>query len=220
MALEAPPPAASAPLRVGLTGGVASGKSTVSRLFVELGVPVIDADQIAREVVAPGSELLAQLFELFGAQLRLADGSLDRAALRRLVFADAGKRRQLEALLHPLIRQRTEAAGAQAGGCYQIHVIPLLIETGARSRYGRVLLVDCPPELQLARLVARDGLDAAQARAMLDAQASRETRLAAADDVIVNDADPAALSPQVAALHQKYLALAGDVYARRAPQAQ
>jgi dephospho-CoA kinase len=202
------PPATPKPLRVGLTGGIASGKTTVSLLFGGLGVPVIDADQVARDVVAPGTRLLTQVFESFGAQLRRADGSLDRTALRRLVFEDAGKRTQLEALLHPAIKARTERLAAQARGPYQIHVIPLLVETGVESQYDRVLLVDCPEAVQLARLQSRDGCDAQQARAMLGSQASREARLAVADDVIVNDALAADLAPKVAALHQRYLALA------------
>ena len=201
-------PATGRPPRIGLTGGVASGKTTVSLLFGALGVPVIDAEQVARDVVAPGTRLLAQVFENFGPQLRRADGSLDRSALRRLVFTDTRTRRQLEALLHPAIRVRTELLAAKAGGQYQIHVIPLLVETHAGSQYERVLLVDCPESLQLARLLARDGGDAQQAQIMLASQASRETRLAAADDVIVNDGAPADLTPKVAALHQKYLALA------------
>jgi dephospho-CoA kinase len=196
------------PPRIGLTGGIASGKSTVSRLFGALGVPVIDADEVAREVVAPGSMLLQQVFEKFGPQLRRPDGALDRTGLRRMIFADAARRHQLETLLHPAISVRTEKLAAQAGGPYQIHVIPLLVETHGGSRFERVLVVDCPRALQLARLQARDGCDAEQARAMLDAQASREARLAAADDVIVNDGVPADLVPKVAALDQKYRSLA------------
>ena len=158
---RAPRPAVHAQAAaIALTGGIASGKSTVSRLFDALGVPVIDADQVARDVVAPGTTLLAQVFERFGAQLRRPDGSLDRTGLRRLVFADPARRRQLEALLHPAIRVRTENLAAQAGGPYQIHVIPLLVETHAGAQFDRVLLVDCPEALQLARLQARDGCDA------------------------------------------------------------
>jgi dephospho-CoA kinase len=201
-------PAPGRPLRVGLTGGVASGKTSVSLLFGALGVPVIDADQVARDVVAPGTRLLAQVFENFGPQLHRPDGSLDRSALRRLVFGDIRTRRQLEALLHPAIRVRTELLAAKAGGQYQIHVIPLLVETHVESQYDRVLVVDCPESLQLARLVARDGCDAQQAQTMLASQASRAARLAVADDVIVNDGQPAELTPKVAALHQQYLALA------------
>jgi dephospho-CoA kinase len=195
-------------LRVGLTGGIASGKSTVAQLFGAQAVPVIDTDQIARALVAPGTALLLQLFDRFGEHLRRPDGSLDRLALRRLVFEDAGQRRALEALLHPAIRERTEALATQLGGPYQIHVIPLLLETRGQARYDRVLVVDCPEALQLARLQSRDGCDAQQARAMLAAQTSRAARLAAADDVILNDAEPAALAPQVAVLHRKYLQLA------------
>lgn len=208
MSARAATPAEGRPLRIGLTGGVASGKTSVSLLFGALGVPVIDADQVARDVVAPGTRLLAQVFENFGPQLQRADGSLDRPALRRLVFSDIRTRRQLEALLHPAIRVRTELLAAKAGGRYQIHVIPLLVETHVESQYDRVLVVDCPESLQLARLQARDGCDAQQAQTMLASQASREARLAVADDVILNDGQPADLTPKVAALHQKYLALA------------
>jgi dephospho-CoA kinase len=196
------------PPRIALTGGIASGKTTVSHLFGALGVPVIDADQVARDVVAPGTRLLAQVLETFGVQLRRADGSLDRTGLRRMIFTDPGKRRQLEALLHPAISVRTEKLAAQAGGPYQIHVIPLLMETHAASRFNQVLVVDCAEALQLARLQARDGCDAQQARAMLGAQASRAARLALADDVIMNDGDVADLALKVAALHQKYRQLA------------
>jgi dephospho-CoA kinase len=202
--------------RIALTGGIASGKTTVSQLFGTLGVPVIDADQVARDVVAPGTALLAQVLDAFGQQLRRPDGSLDRTGLRRLVFADSSKRRQLEALLHPAISVRTERLAAGAGGPYQIHVIPLLVETNAAWQFDRVLLVDCPEALQLARLLEREGGDAQLARAMLGAQAGRDARLAAADDVIVNDGATADLVPKVAALHQKYQALAAAAH----PQAQ
>jgi len=202
--------------RIALTGGIASGKTTVSQLFGTLGVPVIDADQVARDVVAPGTALLAQVLDAFGQQLRRPDGSLDRTGLRRLVFADSSKRRQLEALLHPAISVRTERLAARAGGPYQIHVIPLLVETNAAWQFDRVLLVDCPEALQLARLLEREGGDAQLARAMLGAQAGRDARLAAADDVIVNDGATADLVPKVAALHQKYQALAAAAH----PQAQ
>jgi dephospho-CoA kinase len=217
---RAAPPARSKPLRIGLTGGIASGKSTVAHMFAALGVAVIDADQVARDVVAPGTALLARVIEEFGAQLRRADGSLERTALRRLVFEDPGKRSRLEALLHPAIRARTEQLAAQARGGYQIHVIPLLVETNAGSQYQRVLVVDCPEALQLARLQARDGCDAEQARAILGSQAGRAARLAAADDVILNDSGTADLAPKVAALHQKYLGLAATPGTTRAGDAR
>jgi dephospho-CoA kinase len=201
------------PLRIGLTGGIASGKSTVAARFAELGVPVIDADAIAREVVEPGTALLDALLARFsdaararfGQPLRRADGALDRALLRRLVFEDAAQRHALEALLHPAIQVRAEQLAAQAGGPSQVHVVPLLAESNARSRFDRVLVVDCPEELQRARLQRRDGISLEQAQAMLDAQASRAERLAIADDVILNDDGTAALAAPIAALHQRYL---------------
>jgi dephospho-CoA kinase len=204
---SAPDAPRSRPPRVGLTGGIASGKSTVSRLFGDLGVPVLDADIIAREVIAPGTALLTTLFERFGPGIRAGDGSLDRSALRRLVFSDDGRRRELESLMHPAIRARTEQLAAEAEGAYQLHVVPLLVETHAQDRYDRILVVDCPESQQLARLLARDGMSEAEARAMLSSQSSRATRLASADDVILNDGALDALRPRVAALHERYLAL-------------
>jgi dephospho-CoA kinase len=197
--------------RVGLTGGIASGKSAVAALFAALGVPVIDADIVARELVARGTPLLASLFERFGVGIRAPDGSLDRSALRRLVFGNDTLRRELESLLHPAIRARTEQLAMVAGGPYQLHVVPLLVETNAKLRFARVLLVDCPQSLQLERLLARDHLAPTEARAMLAAQASRAARLAVADDVIVNDGALDDLAPQVAALHVRYLELAASL---------
>lgn len=205
-------------LRVGLTGGIASGKSIVAQRFAALGVPIIDADEVGRELVAPGSALLQTILERFGPAtlqryghaLIRGEGSLDRALLRRLVFEDAAERRALEALLHPQIRARIEALAAAVSGPYQLHVVPLLVESHAEARYDRVLVVDCPAAQQLKRLRERDGIDERQARTMLDAQVSRELRLAAADDVIVNDAAPEELAPQVQALDQKYRALAAS----------
>jgi dephospho-CoA kinase len=196
------------PPRIGLTGGIASGKSRVSALFADLGASVIDADQIARDVIAPGTALRAQLLERFGAAVRAPDGGLDRTALRRLVFADQARRHELEALLHPAIRERTEQLANEATGPYQLHVVPLLAETHAAGRYARVLVVDCPESLQIARLRARDGSSEQEARAILAAQASRAERVALADDLILNDAAVEALAPQVLALHQRYLRLA------------
>jgi dephospho-CoA kinase len=196
------------PWRVGLTGGIASGKTTVAKLFAALGVPVIDTDEIARAVVARGTPLLASIGERFGAAVIAPDGGLDRRALRDRVFADAQLRRELEALTHPAIRAEMEARSASAGGRYQLIVIPLLIETGAASQVNRVLVVDCAEDTQLRRLRARDGCSGEQAAAMLAAQAPRSARLAAADDVITNEGDLAALRDQVEQLHARYLELA------------
>jgi dephospho-CoA kinase len=195
--------------RVALTGGIASGKTTVSRLFAALGVPVIDSDEIARDVVAPGTPGLAAIVARFGEGVLQADGALDRRRLRGIVFADPGARADLEAITHPAIRAEMERRSAQAGGPYQVLAIPLLVEGGAaRSRVDRVLVVDCPPDVQVRRVMARDRCTEAQAYAVLAAQAGREARLAAADDVIANDGDLAGLRDQVEALHRRYLAAA------------
>jgi dephospho-CoA kinase len=198
------------PLRIGLTGGIASGKSTVGAMFAALGVPVIDTDQIARDVVAAGSPLLARLIGRFGAQLLLPDGQLNRRALRERVFANAADRTDLEALLHPAIMAELERRSAQAGGPYQILAIPLLVEHELGDRVDRILIVDCDEDLQLRRVQIRDGVTLAQAREVLAAQASRAARLAAADDVIVNDGDLHGLRGQVEALHGRYGTLARE----------
>jgi dephospho-CoA kinase len=195
-------------LRIGLTGGIASGKTMVSRLFAARGVPVIDTDDLAREVVEPGTEGLAAIRERFGAAVIGADGRLDRRALREQVFRSSEARRDLEAITHPRIRALLEQRSAAAGGPYQILVIPLLVESGRRMAVDRVLVVDCPESLQRERLMRRDGSSRTQAEAILAAQASRAERLALADDVIRNDGDPAAVETAVAALHQRYLELA------------
>ncbi len=194
------------PLRIGLTGGIASGKTAVARLFAAHGVPVIDTDEIARAIVQPGSPALEHLVSLFGRDILDPSGTLDRKRLRGLVFADPQRRRQLEQVLHPAIRAELERRSATAGGPYQILVIPLLVETDARYM-DRVLVVDCSESTQLRRLIARDGGTEAQARAILAAQAPRAQRLKRADEVITNDGDFSALPPQVDALHVKYLAL-------------
>jgi len=195
-------------VRIALTGGIACGKSTVANLFAGLGVAIVDTDLLAREVVAPGSALLPQIAAHFGASVMQADGTLDRAKLRERVFADAAERRWLEALTHPAIRALTDARCDSAAGRYVIVAIPLLVETGGTGRFDRVLVVDCDPELQLARLQARDGATRAQAERMLAAQATRAQRLAVADDVIRNDGDLAGLRVQVEKLHRAYSNLA------------
>ena len=199
--------------RVGLTGGIASGKSTVASLFAALGVPVIDTDQIACDVVAPGTGLLAKIRAEFGDAVMAPDGSLDRRALRSRVFGDSAEataaRRKLEALTHPAIRAEMEARSARAGGPYQILAIPLLVEGGSRSHVDRVLVVDADEATQVRRLQARDGSTLAEARALLAAQADRAARCAAADDLITNEGDLGALAAQVERLHAAYLAAAG-----------
>jgi len=196
-------------LRIGLTGGIASGKSTVARRFTELGIPVIDADESSRLVVAPGQPGLAQVVERFGPGVLSAEGKLDRPAMRALIFADSGKRRDLEAILHPLIRADMERRAAGAAGAYLVMAIPLLVESAARDRVDRILVVDADETAQLARLTARDSVSLEQARATLAAQASRESRLKVADDVLVNSGTVAQLREAVDRLHQRYLRLAG-----------
>jgi dephospho-CoA kinase len=194
--------------RVGLTGGIASGKSTAAKFFGALGVPILDSDQIARDVVEPGQPPLERLVERFGPSILTADGHLDRPALRDIVFSDPKARTDLEALTHPAIGAALEARSATAGGPYQILVIPLLVEKHLGSQVDRVLVVDCDEALQISRLRSRDGSTPEQVRAILNAQVSRSTRLKAADDVITNEADMSAVQNQVAALHARYLALA------------
>jgi dephospho-CoA kinase len=191
--------------RVGLTGGVASGKSAVSRIFLTLGVPIIDTDELARDVVEPGQPPLEALVERFGPSILTADGHLDRPALRNIVFSDPLARADLEALTHPAIGAAVERLSAASGGPYQILVIPLLVEKNLASQLDRVLVIDCDEALQIERLRARDGSTEVQARAILNAQASRAARLQAAHDVIKNDGALRALRPQVAALHAQYL---------------
>ena len=194
---------------VGLTGGIGSGKSTVADCFATHGVPVIDTDVIARELTAPGGAALDAIRAAFGETVMQTDGTLDRAALRRRVFTDADARRQLEGILHPRIRRVVEQTLAALAAPYVLIVIPLLVETGGyRDLLNRVLVVDCPEDLQIARVMARSGLSRDEVMAILAAQAGRAERLAVADDVLVNTASPEALRARVAALHQRYQTLA------------
>jgi dephospho-CoA kinase len=194
---------------VGLTGGIGSGKSTVADCFAALGVPVIDTDVIARDLAAPGGAALDAIRAGFGEAVMQADGTLDRAALRRRVFADSAARHQLEAILHPRIRQVVGDMLATLTAPYALIVIPLLAETGGyRDVLNRVLVVDCPEDVQIARVRARSGLTQAEIKAILAAQAGRAERLGVADDIIVNTASLETLRAEVAALHQRYLALA------------
>ncbi|MEJ0098640.1 MAG: dephospho-CoA kinase [Pseudomonadota bacterium] len=193
--------------RIALTGGVASGKSTVARLFVALGAQLIDTDQIARNVVVPPSAVLDRIAARFGTDMLLANGSLDRARMRRLVFADSAARGDLEAITHPAIHEEVERLSRTAGGPYQLIAIPLLVETNTADRYDRVLLVDSQPDTRQRRLMVRDGVDAAAAAAILAAQATRDARRALAHDIIDNDGDIGQLAAQVETLHRRYLAL-------------
>jgi dephospho-CoA kinase len=196
---------------VAVTGGVASGKSEVTRRFEALGIVVADADVAARLAVAPGSAGLAEVVAAFGEDVLDADGSLDRAAMRRHVFADDAARRRLEAIIHPRVRAELLRECAAAPSPYAIAAIPLLAEGGGRAAYPwlqRILIVDVPVEVQRARLMRRDGSDAALAERMIASQASRAQRLAIADDVIVNDGGLALLDSHVAALDRRYRTLA------------
>ena len=196
------------PYTVALTGGIASGKSEVARRFAALGASVVDADVVARELVAPGMPALAEIAAAFGSQMLDESGSLERTEMRALVFGDADARRRLEAILHPRVRAEMLLRTDAATGPYVLLVIPLLVETAGYEWVDRVVVVDLPRDIQLARAIARDRMAPSLAEAMIDAQASREQRLAAADDVIDNSGPPDALDARVAALHATYIALA------------
>jgi dephospho-CoA kinase len=203
-------------MRIGLTGGIASGKSTVTQRFAELGVPVIDADLLSRSVVESGKPGLAQVVQRFGVGVLDADGRLDRRALRNLIFKDSSLRQALDAILHPLIRAEMEREADVAKGPYVVMAIPLLVEGGsAEKRVDRVLVIDAEETLQIQRLQARDGSSTEQARAILASQADRAARLAAADDVLSNTGTVAELRQAVDRLHEKYLQLAQTSPSRR-----
>lgn len=195
-------------LSIGLTGGIGCGKTTVANMFAALGASVVDTDLIAHSMTVPGGPAMAAIRAAFGERFLTAEGALDRAAMRALVFSDPAAKLRLEAILHPLIRATAEAEAAAATGAYVIYVVPLLIESGNwRDRVARVLAIDCPESMQIARVMARNGLQEEQVKAIMAAQVSRQDRLAAADDVITNDDGIAALTPQVEALHANYSAI-------------
>ena len=196
------------PLVIGLTGGIGSGKSAASAIFSRLGAPVIDADSIAHALVAAGEPALAEIAVSFGEDILGSDGELDRDALRRRVFADSGERRRLEAILHPRIRRRIQDFIRDTRHPYCVVVIPLLLETQQSDLVDRVLVIDIPPETQISRVSGRDGLGREDIQAIIDVQAARETRLAAADDIIDNTGELDALESQVRSLHARYLELA------------
>jgi dephospho-CoA kinase len=205
---------------VGLTGGIGSGKSAAAACFAALGVPVVDTDAIAHELTAAGGVAIAAIRQVFGDAVLTADSALDRAAMRRRVFADAAERARLEAILHPMIRAESEARLRRpARADYALLVVPLLAEANSyRERMNRILVVDCPEETQVARVMARSGLSRAEVLAIMAAQASRAARLAIADDVIANDAGLAELQACVAGLHRRYQEMArASATARETP---
>ncbi|WP_234084400.1 dephospho-CoA kinase [Azonexus sp. R2A61] len=196
---------------VGLTGGIGSGKSTVADAFVAQGAALVDTDAIAHELTAPQGAAMPELIAAFGDDIVDADGALDRAAMRRRVFADPAARGRLEAILHPRIRALSAERVQAASAAYAILAVPLLVESGQwQTRCDRVLVVDCPEAVQIERVGRRSGLSADEVRAIMAAQASREQRLAVADDIVRNDGERTNLYRQVAALHLKYLELAAE----------
>ncbi len=197
-------------LTIGLTGGIGSGKTTVSDTFQSLGVPVIDSDVIARKVVEPNEPGLDEIIRLFGKEVLHPDGTLNRKQLRNLVFASKSAREQLEQILHPLIRQRSQQQLAALDMPYAILSIPLLVETGLDDSVDRVLVVDCPEQVQIERICKRDNISSHQARAILVAQCSREQRLQAADDIINNNQSLEGLTQEIHSLHQQYLSIAAQ----------
>jgi dephospho-CoA kinase len=195
-------------LRVGLTGGIGSGKSTAAALFAGHGVPVIDADEIARQLVTPGQPAYEQVIRTFGSGIVATNGRLDRDRLRRIVFADPEQRKRLEAILHPLVRREIQRETRRLQAPYCIIVIPLLIEANQRDLVDRVLVIDCDEELQLQRIAGRSQLTEDEIREIVSAQLSRTERLRHADDVILNNTDLGELRANVEARHQRYLTLA------------
>lgn len=195
---------------VGVTGGIGSGKTAVTEAFIHLGIDIVDADLASRVVVEPGTPALASIAEHFGTNILLPDGSLDRAALRRIIFANSSEKRWLEQLLHPLIAMEIGRQLAAADSPYVIFVSPLLVESQQSAFCDRIAVVDVPEAMQLQRTMTRDANDADQVRRIMASQASREQRLQRADDVIDNSGSLEQLHERVAALHRHYLQLASE----------
>jgi len=196
---------------VGLTGGIGSGKSAVATLLGELGASIIDTDAISHSLTAAGGAAMPAIETLFGSKYLTSEGALDRAAMRELVFSDQGARLQLESVLHPLIAQKTQVEANQANGLYLIFVVPLLVESGRwKDRVDRILVVDCSEQLQIERVTRRNNLSAGQVQAIMATQANRAQRLAAANDVVVNETSLEALRAELKKLHQRYLGLAHE----------
>nr|WP_320125101.1 dephospho-CoA kinase [uncultured Shewanella sp.] len=194
---------------VGLTGGIGSGKTTVANLFAAEGITLVDADIVAREVVAPGSTGLEAIVTHFGAEILTPEGELDRAKLRQRIFSHPEEREWLNQLLHPMIRQEMLAQVEKATSAYVIMVVPLLFENGLDRLVNRTLVVDISPELQINRTVKRDNVDASQVNNIISSQCSRSDKLARADDIIDNQGEISSLKREVLALHQRYLQLSG-----------
>jgi dephospho-CoA kinase len=195
-------------LKVGLTGGIGSGKSTVAKALQAKGVVLVDADKIAREVVQPSELALQEIAKAFGSTILLADGNLDRAALKQRIFSNSDAKVQLENILHPRIRQRIlERIDEAAGTPYVVADIPLLVENNYPQYFDRVVVVDCPEEIQIARVQARDEMSEAQIRSIMNSQAKRQNRNAAATDIIDNSGDLASLKMQIEKLHESLLSL-------------
>lgn len=202
-------------LVIGLTGGIGSGKTAVANLFAARGIPVVDADEIARQVVMPGEPAYDEIVRVFGADMLTTSGELDRRRMRERIFSDPAGRERLEAIIHPRVYAAIDRRLNALDGDYAIVVVPLLLETGGADRVDRVLVVDAPRELQIARVSRRDGTCAVAVEKILAAQIDRRARLEAADDVIENDASETALADKVAALHEKYLARAARIASQR-----
>lgn len=198
-------------LVIGITGGIGSGKTTVANMFADLGVAVIDADEVARAVVARGEPAHQEIVEAFGREILDPSGEIDRARMRDRVFSDPVKRERLEAIVHPRVYAELEKRLDRAAGPYAIVVVPLLIETGGGGLVDRVLVVDTPEELQIERTRRRDGATREAVEKILAAQIDRRSRLAAADDIIENAASETALRDAVSVLHQKYLGASSRV---------
>jgi dephospho-CoA kinase len=195
----------ASPLVVGLTGGIGSGKSTIAERFADLGVPVIDTDRLARELVTPDQPAYDEIVEYFGNDCLLEDGSLDRAWLRQRIFSDPPAKQRLEAILHPRIRQRMQELVAEIRAPYCIVVIPLLLEARQADLVDRIVVVDVPEKVQIKRAAVRDSLPHHVILDIMATQATRETRLAAADDIIDNDTDPATLDKRIQELHMQFM---------------
>lgn len=198
------------PLRIGLTGGIASGKSMVADFFSDLGITIVDTDVISREVVLPGSDGLGEIHHAFGSRVMHEDGTLDRSSMRKIIFASADKRQQLESILHPRIQRATIQQVETASGPYIVIVVPLLVDSPMRNFMDRILVVDCSEATQMRRLCARDSENKASAQRIIAAQSSRTDRLAIADDIICNDDGRDRTRAQVLALHQSYLEITAN----------